>query len=72
MTLYELIRSGGARRVAIPIETFYCNFAVSGTFWKYLVHDGFLEQYGLNNRHARITISWQVFAGAAQQPLSTD
>ena len=52
----------------MPIGTFYGNFAVSGTFWKYLVHDGFLskEQYVLNNRHARITISWQVFAGAAQ------
>jgi hypothetical protein len=26
----------------VPIETFHINFAVSGAFWKYLVHDTFL------------------------------
>jgi hypothetical protein len=48
LTKFERARSaahdarGPIRAAAIvvdPIETFHINFAVSGAFWKYLVHD---------------------------------
>jgi hypothetical protein len=38
----KIAKNRGRAVPRYPIETFHINFAVSGAFWKYLVHDTFL------------------------------